>query len=142
MPTTKQKKCTCKCMWCDKIPPIHNLCGFDCPLSHPIPDKEKKDWDKLEASIGTNNITILVAEMEKDAEEYDLHNEGCGTEREDECDCENMKIIKSFAKEWMVKVNDKWFFLTEAHRPYCSPKGNKIITRILGKKNRNLNSNA
>ena len=87
-------------------------------------------------TIDTNNIKSLVKEMQKDAEEYDLHNEGCGTEREDECDCENMAVIKKFTEEWMIKVNDKWFTLTEAHRPYCTSEGNKVITRILGKKNR------
>lgn len=84
----------------------------------------------------------LIEKMEVDAEEYgQLHNEDCSVNQEDECDCENMKLIKAFGKEWMEKVNLHWYAMTEAHRPYCSPAGNKIITRILGKNNRVKSSN-
>ena len=82
------------------------------------------------------NIIALVAEMKKDAEEYDLHSEGCGTEREDECDCENMLTIKSFASEHMSKVNHWWVTHAEAHRKHCTPDGNKMLTKMMGKKNR------
>ena len=74
-------------------------------------------------SIGTNNIMHLVKDMENDAEEYDLHNEGCGTDREDECDCENLKMMKELALKYMARVNEKWYKMTEAHRPYCTSEG-------------------
>ena len=82
------------------------------------------------------NIRFLIEEMKEEAEEYNIHNEGCGTDREDECDCENLKMMKELALKYMARVNEKWYKMTEAHRPYCTSEGNKIITRILGKKNR------
>ena len=97
-----------------------------------------------EKSIGSNNIELLIKEMEKEAEEYgQYHDNDCLAASEnasfgDKCECEIISELKKFAKEQMIKVNDKWFKLTEAHRPYCTPEGNKVITRILGKKNRNI----
>lgn len=104
------------------------------------PHKQPCEHDGVKNPFEETNIKFLVEEMKQDAEEYDLHNEFCGTAYENECDCENMKTIKAFALEWMAKVNEKWYRMTEAHRPYCTPDGNKIITRILGKNNRLLRS--
>ena len=81
----------------------------------------------------------LIEKMEADAEEYGaLHSADCpcNMEEPDECDCEEMKAIKTFAREWMEQVDAHWVAMTLEHRPYCSPKGNRMITRILGRKNR------
>lgn len=91
------------------------------------------------------NIVSLVKEMEIDAEEYGtLHNEDCGVSADesypDECDCENIKMMKSFGKEWMGRVNEWWVLHATEHRKYCSPEGNKMLTRMMGKKNRHLRS--
>lgn len=79
--------------------------------------------------------------MKQEVEEYgDLHNEHClcMMEDPDACDCDEMKQIKHFAEYYMNKVNEYWIQMAEAHRPYCKPEGNKMLTRMMGKKNRNL----
>lgn len=81
----------------------------------------------------------LIEQMYKDAEEMgDMHNEGCPCNMEDPdtCDCDNMKAIKYLAEKWMVKVNDYWIDMAKAHRPHCSPAGNKMLTAMMGKVNR------
>lgn len=84
------------------------------------------------------NIPALIEKMEEDAEEYgQLHDEECGVNLEDACDCENMRLIKSFGREWMAKVNEWWVFHATAHRKHCTPEGNKMLTRMMDKKNRN-----
>jgi hypothetical protein len=89
------------------------------------------------------NIKSLVEEMKKDAEEYgQYHDDDCPLMREDgadigdECECEMIRTLKSFAHEWMAKVNQRWCAYAEAHRKHCTPEGNKDITRMMGKKNR------
>ena len=73
-------------------------------------------------------------------EEYgDLHEENCGCLREEECDCE-MNGMKQFLTQQMVKLNEYWIKNIDEHRPYCSPTGNKVLTRVQGKKNRQLKS--
>ena len=53
------------------------------------------------------NMNFFIREMEKDAEEYgQLHNKSCGVNCEDECDCENMRLIKAFGREWMAKISE------------------------------------
>ena len=85
--------------------------------------KEEKEYQET-------NIKNLVAEMEKDIEEYGfLHHQGCGVNIEEECDCEEMKAIKSFTKEWMGKVNKMWVINLLAHRKHCTPAGNKELTK-------------
>lgn len=93
-----------------------------------------------QALLESTNIPKLIEQMEKDIEEYDLHDEGCSTELEDECDCERMKTLKGFGREWMAKVNDWWVVNATAHRKHCTPEGNKILTRLMGKKNRHNDS--
>jgi hypothetical protein len=91
--------------------------------------------EKVDKIYEEVNIKFLVEEMEKDAEEYgQLHNEDCGVNREDECDCENMQLIKAFSLEWMAKVNEKWVKMTRAHLPYCRPQGSEFLVRGYGGK--------
>lgn len=79
----------------------------------------------------TANLTKLIEEMEKDAEEYGfLHHQGCGVNIEEDCDCEEMVAMKSFGKEWMKKVNKMWVGFLQAHRKHCTPSGNKELTKI------------
>jgi len=81
----------------------------------------------------------LIEQMKKEIEEYgDLHGENClcMMEDPDECDCDEMKQIKQFTESWMKKVNDYWIEMAKAHRPHCSPEGNKMLTKMMGKKNR------
>lgn len=80
----------------------------------------------------------LFEQMERELEEYGQFHEGnCGTFQEDECDCD-MYGMKSFVREQMEKVNVWWCAMAEAHRPYCKPEGNKMLTRMMGKKNRKV----
>lgn len=44
--------------------------------------------------------------------------------------------MKAIVYEAMEKVNAYWVEMCEAHRPYCKPEGNKMLTRMMGKKNR------
>ena len=89
------------------------------------------------------NIVGLLAEMKEDLQQWgDLHGElcPCNMEDPDECDCEEMKQIASFAEEWMGKVNHWWVKHAEAHRKHCTSEGNKMLTKIMGKKNRSRTS--
>lgn len=90
--------------------------------------------EKVDKIYEEVNIKFLVEKIEKDAEEYgQLHNEDCGVNREDECDCENMRLIKVFAREWMARVNEKWVKMTGAHLQYCTPQGRDFLNRGQGK---------
>lgn len=83
----------------------------------------------------------LKEKMGVDIEEYgSLHENLCACNMEDPdiCDCEAMSIIKTFTQKWMEEVNKYWIEMAKAHRPHCTPEGNKILTRMMGKKNRNL----
>lgn len=77
----------------------------------------------------------------QELEEYgNLHEENCGCVSDenypDECDCD-MKGMKSFVEQKMKQVNEFWIEMAKAHRPYCSPAGNKMLTKMMGKKNAN-----
>jgi hypothetical protein len=90
----------------------------------------------------TECLKNLIEKMKEEIEEYgDLHGEECPINMEDpdDCNCEEMEKIKYFTEKWMNEVNKYWVEMAEAHRPYCRPEGNKMITRMVGKKNRNLN---
>ena len=79
----------------------------------------------------------LIQKMEEEIEEYgDLHGEHCSCcmEDPDECDCDEMKELKSFIEGWMNEVNKYWIKMAQAHRPHCSPAGNKMLTKMMGKK--------
>jgi hypothetical protein len=85
----------------------------------------------------------LIKKMEEEIEEYAyLHGEGCSCmmESPDACDCEEMRQIKFFTKKWMEEVNKYWIKMADAHRPYCRPQGNKMLTKAMGKTNRNKRS--
>ena len=49
-----------------------------------------------------------------------------------------MEQIKHFTEMWMEKVNKWWIKMAEAHRPHCSATGNKMLTKMMGKTNRNI----
>jgi hypothetical protein len=86
-------------------------------------------------------METLIEKMKIDAEDYgQYHGEFCPVNMEDpdECDCEEMKFVKQFTEEWMGKVNEWWVEMAKAHRPHCTPSGNKLLTAMMGKKNRNL----
>ena len=74
----------------------------------------------------------------KDLQEYgELHENDCSVYQEDDCNCD-MSGMKDFVAQWMDNVNDFWIEMAEAHRPNCSPEGNKMLTRMMGKKNRKI----
>lgn len=78
----------------------------------------------------------ILEETLTELEEYgDLHEEHCQCLREEECDCD-MQGMKPFLREKMQKLNEYWIKNIEEHRPYCQPEGNKVLTRVMGKKNR------
>lgn len=79
----------------------------------------------------------LIEQMEKELEEYGpLHSRSCGVMSEDDCNCD-MNGMKPFVVEQMQKVNEWWCRMAEAHRPHCKPEGNKMLTNMMGKHNRN-----
>lgn len=87
----------------------------------------------------TTNIKFLLEEMEADAEEYgQYHDDECPLMREDgadfgdECECETIKTLKGFAREWMMKVNEKWVFMAKEHMPYCRPQGREMLVKAYG----------
>ena len=82
------------------------------------------------------NIKKLIEEMEANAEEYgQYHDEDCQVNLEGgadfgyECKCEKILAIKTYAREWMAKVNHMWVTNLQNHRKYCRPDGNKDLTR-------------
>lgn len=100
--------------------------------------REERDREFLEV-----NIVKLLEQMKESAEEYgQYHDDDCPFMREDGahigdvCECEKIRALKSFAGEWMGKINEWWVTNTEAHRKHCTPEGNKVLTRLMGKKNR------
>lgn len=71
-------------------------------------------------------------------EEYgDLHEDQCQCLREEACDC-GMNGMKEFLRQKMEQLNEYWIKNIDEHRPYCSPAGNKVLTRVKGSKNREL----
>ena len=52
------------------------------------------------------------------------------------------KLITTKCQEARIEATEKenlrWVALAQAHRPYCSPAGNKMLTRMMGRKNREL----
>jgi len=103
-------------------------------------EEEREEKKKLLLSV---NIVDLVAKMKEDAKEYgQFHDDDCPQMSEwadidAECDCKVINAMKQFAGEWMGEVNHWWATHAEEHRKLCTPDGNKAITRMLGKKNRN-----
>lgn len=86
------------------------------------------------------NIKFLVEEMEKEAEEYgQYHDEDCqvnwegGADFGYVCECEKIRAIKTHAREWMARVNEKWVKMTGAHLQYCTREGRDFLTRGQGK---------
>ncbi len=50
--------------------------------------------------------------------------------------------IKLFVRTKMEEVNQWWIKMSTEHLKYCTPAGRKVITRLQGKKNRNLGATA
>ena len=81
-------------------------------------------------------VRDVVAKALEELEEFgDFHDDTCLCLREEECDCD-MRGLKPFLKEKMDAVNNWWVKMAGEHRKYCTPEGNKVLTRIMGKKNR------
>jgi len=127
--------------WVRGLDAIKSLC-----LSYM--DRARQEGRKEEQErYRETNIKSLVEEMNEQAEEYgQYHEEGCqvnwenGADAGYECECEIISVLKNFAHEWMAKVNQRWCSYAEAHRPFCKPEGNKMLTRAMGKKNRETKS--
>jgi len=101
-------------------------------------EEERENRKQLLLSV---NIVSLVAKMKEEIQEHgDMHGKYCPVNMEDpdECECEEMDFWGSQIEYHMTEVNDWWARHAQAHRKYCTPEGNKTITRMLGKKNRNL----
>ncbi len=104
-----------------------------------IAESEREAGKKDEQNRFTEtNVRSLIELALSELEEYgDLHDEGCPCimEEPDECDCD-MGGMKEFVQEKMREVDRWWIVNAEAHRKHCSPAGNKILTRLMGKQNR------
>lgn len=80
-----------------------------------------------------------IEKMQREAQKYGyLHNEDCAcmTEDPDECECDNLKMVNDIIKNAVEMENARWISLAKAHRPHCTPDGNKDLTRMMGNKNR------
>ena len=119
-------------------------CDVNCPCLDYVPEAVTPTNQETPEPTQEKPVTCMkemLETMEHDVEEFGyLHGENCSVNMEspDACDCDEMKDIKAFCAQWMDNVNTYWCEMTEAHRKYCTPEGNKDITRLLGKKNRNL----
>ncbi len=97
----------------------------------------KKDFATKFPEGGVRNI---IEKSLSELEEFgDLHEDNCGVNSDenypDACDCD-MKGMKPFVEVQMQLVNNWWVKMTQEHRKYCTPEGNKILTCLQGKKNR------
>lgn len=124
-----------------------------------INPRDKKFLEDNGVDTSGMNITKDIAtcssesiEWEESLSEYgQLHSEDCCVNFPEDsraCDvdtgvvdcCENMRVIANFVtaeKEKSRKEeNDRWVEMAEAHRPHCSATGNKMLTSMMGKKNR------
>ena len=125
--------------------------GKEDGIAHGMMMSEKEVYKKAREEVLderrkqflNTNIPTLIEEMEKDAEEYgQYHDDDCPLNREggsdfgDVCECEKIKAIKTHAREWMAKVNEWWVHHATEHRKHCTPEGNKMLTKMMGKKNR------
>ena len=85
------------------------------------------------------NIAGLIAKMKEEIQEHgDMHgaNCPCNMEDPDECDCEEMVFWGQQIENYMVKVDQWWIAHAKEHRKLCTPDGNKMLTKMMGKKNR------
>ena len=152
------KPCCEKCKWSvrnDK-PAFNDCVDRDClchlpinpfgtephPKESPVSQSVEERESELKKLYEETNIKALVEEMEKDAEEYgQYHDDDCPLNREggsdfgDVCECEKIRALKTLAREWMGKVNRMWVVNVQNHRKYCSPRGNKELTKIKDKIN-------
>ena len=105
-------------------------------------ERVRKEVEERDALLREVNIPQLIEKMKEDTKEYgQYHDDDCPQMSEwadidSECSCETIKVMKSFAEEWMAKVNEWWVFHAKEHRKLCTPEGNKMLTRMMGKKNR------
>ena len=100
--------------------------------------------EQLEADFVTKfpegGVRDVVAKALEELEEFgQLHEGNCGIFIDEnypkDCDCD-MYGMKTFVREKMEEVNNWWIKMATEHRKYCTPEGNKVLTRIMGKKNR------
>lgn len=73
----------------------------------------------------------ILKKLRTELEEYgELHNENCGVNMEEECNCFNIEVVIDECKKALDELNNYWVVHLKAHRPYCSPQGNKELTKI------------
>ena len=78
-------------------------------------------------------IDDIVKKARASLEEFgDHHDEGCPClyENGDACDCATMDALEVEVRKAVEELDAYWLFHLNAHRPYCSPAGNKILTKI------------
>lgn len=75
---------------------------------------------------------ILVKAREQLEEFGNLHDEGCPCtlENGEACDCSTMDALEKEVRIALEALDKYWLVNLEAHRPYCRPMGNKILTKI------------
>lgn len=75
---------------------------------------------------------ILVSAREQLEQFGALHDEGCPCNMEDPdfCDCGTMDALENEVRVALEALDKYWITNLEAHRPYCRPAGNKILTKI------------
>lgn len=85
------------------------------------------------------NVTLLIEKMKEEIQEHgDMHGEfcPCNAEDPDECTCEEMAFWGSQIEKYMREVDQWWIMHAKEHRKLCTPEGNKMLTKMMGKKNR------
>ncbi len=80
-------------------------------------------------------------EIQKIYEDYgQLHEEYCEINREDGsddgCNCAVKTMVEECTKKATEIENLRWVEMAQAHRKHCTSEGNKILTRMMGKKNK------
>ena len=91
---------------------------------------------KDEKVNGNKRVDDIVKAAREQLEQFgDLHDEGCPCTLDvgsypDECDCSTMEELEKEVRTAVEALDKYWLENLQAHRPYCSAAGNKILTKI------------
>jgi hypothetical protein len=105
--------------------------------------EHKAELEMIRQSFLETNIKELIEKMRSEIQEHgDMHGIDCACNMEDPdtCECTEMAFWGDEIEKYMGIVNHWWVVHAEAHREHCTPNGNKKLTKMMGKKNRESNS--
>jgi hypothetical protein len=77
-----------------------------------------KGWEKVEKEYDKKFPNVVMIHVTDEGHKYvDIKDEVCA-------------FFRSHLKELVEERDKYWVELLQAHRPYCTAEGNKILTKI------------